>query len=104
MEKNKMHKLDLIFIVGIGIIAIISALIDCFYTKVFPVFSVGSVYCVSYPLLIVLLIYSALKYKEEQDKPVYVRWYMFLILPFLHIAFMIVGFIIGNLLNNLFNL
>lgn len=104
MEKNKIHKLDLIFIVGIGVIAIISALIDVFYSKVFPVFSCGSIYCVSYPLLIILLIYSSVKYKEEQDKPVYVRWSMILILPFLHIAFMIVGFIIGNLLNNLFNL
>jgi len=63
MKKNKMHKLDLIFIVGIGVIAILSALIDCFYVKVFPVFSIGSVYYVSYPLLIVILIYYSLKYK-----------------------------------------
>lgn len=104
MGKNKMHKLDLIFIVGIGVIAIISALIDIFYSEVFPVFSCGSIYCVSYPLLIILLIYSSVKYKEEQDKPVYVRLFMILALPFLHIAFMIVGFIIGILLKNLFNL
>ena len=104
MEKNKMNKLDLIFIIGIGVIAIVSALIDVFYTKVFPVFSIGSVYYVSYPLLIILLIYSSLKYKENQDKPQYVRWFMFFILPFLHIAFIIVGFIIANLLRNLFNL
>ena len=82
MEKNKMNKLDMIFVVGIGVIAILSALIDCFYTKVFPVFSIGSVYYVSYPLLIVLLIYSSLKYKEKQDKPKYVRWFMCFILPF----------------------
>ena len=63
MKKNKMHKLDLIFIVGIGVIAILSALIDFFYSKVFPVFSIGSVYYVSYPLLIVILIYYSLKYK-----------------------------------------
>lgn len=104
MEKNKMNKLDLIFIIGIGVIAIISALIDAFYAKVFPVFSIGSVYYVSYPLLIILLIYSSLKYKENEDKPQYVRWFMFFVLPFLHIAFMIVGFIIANLLRNLFNL
>lgn len=104
MEKNKMHKIDLIFIVGIGVIAILSALIDIFYSEVFPVFSCGSVYCVSYPLLIILLIYSSVKYKEERDKPEYVRWSMCLILPFLHIAFIIVGFIIGILLKNLFNL
>ena len=104
MQKNKMNKLDLIFIVGTGVIAILSALIDDFYTKVFPVFSIGSVYYVSYPLLIILLIYSSIKYKENEDKPQYVRWFMFFVLPFLHIAFMIVGFIIANLLRNLFNL
>lgn len=104
MKKNKMNKLDLIFIVGIGVIAILSALIDVFYSKVFPVFSIGSVYYVSYPLLIILLIYSSLKYKENQDKPQYVRWFMFFVLPFLHIAFIIVGFIFANLLRNLFNL
>ena len=104
MKKNKMHKLDLIFLAGIGVIAILSALIDVFYSKVFPVFSIGSVYYVSYPLLIILLIYSSLKYKEKQDKPEYVRWFMYFILPFLHIAFIIVGFIVGNLLINFFNL
>lgn len=109
MKKNKIHKLDLIFIVGIIVIAILGALIDSFYWKDveyggFPVFSLGSIYYVSYPLLIILLIYSSLKYKEKQDKPEYVNWVMFFILPFLHIPFMIVGFIIGNGLINLFNL
>lgn len=105
MKKNKMHKLDLIFIVGIGVIAILSALIDVFYMKKvnFPVRSCMSIYA-SYALWIILLIYSSLKYKEKQDKPEYVRWFMCFILPFLHIAFIIVGFIIGNLLINLFNL
>lgn len=82
MQKNKMNKLDLIFIVGTGVIAILSALIDDFYTKVFPVFSIVSVYYVSYPLLIILLIYSSLKYKENEDKPQYVRWFMFLFYHF----------------------
>lgn len=105
MKKNKMNKLDLIFIVGIGVIAILSALIDVFYMKDvnFPVHSCISIYA-SYALWIILLIYSSLKYKEKQDKPEYVRWFMCFILPFLHIAFIIVGFIIGNLLINLFNL
>lgn len=105
MEKNKMHKLDLIFIVGIGIIAILSAVLDVFYMKNvnFPVRSCMSIYA-SYALWIILLIYSSLKYKEKQDKPEYVRWFMGFILPFLHIAFIIVGFIIGFLLTNLFNL
>lgn len=104
MEKNKMHKLDLIFLVGIGVIAILSALIDMFHTKVFPLFSVASVYYVSYPLLIILLIVSSFKYKEKQDKPEYVRWFMCFILPFLHIAFIIVGFIVGGLLIKFFDL
>ena len=97
MEKNKIHNLDLILLVGIGLTAIVSALIDIFYIVVFPVCSCVSVYYVSYPLLIILMIYSSVKYKdkEEQDKPKYVRWFMLLLLPVLHIAFIIVGFIIG---------
>ena len=104
MKKNKMHTLDLIFIVGIGAISIISALIDvCQKVINFPVYSCLSIYA-SYVLWIILLIYSSLKYKEKQDKPKYVRWFMCFVLPILHIAFIIVGFIIGNLLINLFNL
>ena len=34
---KKMHKLDLILLVGIGLTAIVSALIDIFYVVVFPV-------------------------------------------------------------------
>ena len=107
MKKNKIHKLDLIFIVGIIVIAILGALIDSFYWKDvnnggFPVFSCMSIF-VSYALWIILLIYSSLKYKEKQDKPKYVRWFMCFILPILHIAFIIVGFIIGNLLINFLN-
>ena len=105
MEKNKMHKIDLIFFIGIGIIAVLSAVIDILYMKDvnFPVCSCMSIYA-SYTLLIILLIYSSLKYKEKQDKPQYVRWFMCFILPFLHIAFIIVGFIIGNLLINFFKI
>lgn len=100
---KKMHKLDLILLVGIGLTAIVSALIDIFYVVVFPVCSCVSVYYVSYPLWIILLIYSSIKYKdkEEQDKPQYVKWFMLFLLPVLHIAFVIVGFIIGNVLRNL---
>ena len=68
MEKNKMHKLDLIFIVGIGVIAIIAACIDLYQKVVnFPVYSCMSIYF-SYVLWMILLIYSSLKYKETQDK------------------------------------
>lgn len=104
MKKNKMHKLDFVFIVGIGIIALLSALIDVFYMKEvnFPVRSCISIYY-SYILLIILLIYSSIKYKEKQEKLEYIRWYMFFCLPFLHIAFIVVGFIVGNLLINFFN-
>lgn len=100
---KKMHKLDLILLVGIGLIAIVSALIDIFSVVVFPVYSCVSVFYVSYPLLIILLIYSSIKYKdkEEQERPQYVEWFMLFLLPILHIAFVIVGFIIGISLKKL---
>ena len=103
---KKIHKLDLILLVGIGLIAIVSALIDIFYVVVFPVCSCASVFYVSYPLWIMLFIYSSIKYKdeEEQEKPQYVKWFMLFLLPVLHIAFVIVGFIIGIGLKNLFRL
>ena len=103
---KKIHKLDLILLVGIGLIAIVSALIDIFYVVVFPVCSCASVFYVSYPLWITLLIYSSIKYKdkEEQESPQYVKWFMLFLLPILHIAFVIVGFIIGIGLKNLFQL
>ena len=103
---KKIHKLDLILIVGIGLIAIVSALIDIFRVVVFPVCSCTSVFYVPYPLWILLLIYSSIKYKdkEEQEKPQYFKWFMLFLLPFLHIAFVIVGFIIGIGLKNLFQL
>lgn len=102
MKKNRMNKLDLIFIVGILVIPILSAVADVCQKEInFPVYSCMSIYA-SYALWIILLIYSSLKYKEKQDKPKYIRWFMCFILPFLHIAFIIVGFIIGNLLMNFF--
>ena len=68
---KKIHKLDLILLVGIGLIAIVSALIDIFHVVVFPVCSCTSVFYISYPLWIMLLIYSSIKYKdkEEQESP-----------------------------------
>ena len=101
--KKRMNKLDLILIVGMGVIALLSSLIDAFYIKYFPVCSIMSIYA-SYALWLILLIYSLLKYKENQDKPQYVRWFMGLILPFLHIVFIIFGFIICILLMKLLNL
>ena len=102
---KKIHKLDLILLVGIGLIAIVSALIDIFHVVVFPVCSCTSVFYISYPLWIMLLIYSSIKYKDkEQERPQYVKWFMLFLLPILHIAFVIVGFIIGIGLKNLFQL
>ena len=105
MGKNKMNKLDLILLVGIGVIAILGALMDIFHMKEvnFPVNSCVSIYA-SYALWIILMIYSLFKYKENEDKPQYVRWFMVFILSFLHIMFVIVGFIIGNILINIFNI
>lgn len=101
MENNKLHKLDLIFLVGISIIGIIGGITDIYYWKDsasggFPVFSCMSIYA-SYALWIVLLIYSFLKYKEKEEKPQYVRWFMYFILPFFHIIFVVVGFIVSGL-------
>lgn len=103
---KRMHKLDLILLVGIGLTAIVSAIIDSFYIVVFPVCSCASAFYVSYPLWIILLIYSSVKYKdkEEQDKPQYVKWFMLFLLPFLHVAFVMVGFIISIGVKNLFQL
>lgn len=103
---KKIHKLDLILLVGIGLIAIVSALIDIFYVVVFPVYSCASVFYVSYPLWVMLLIYSSIKYKdkEEQERPQCVQGFMLFLLPVLHIVFVIVGFIIGNGLKNMFQL
>lgn len=103
---KKIHKLDLILLVGLALIAIVSALIDIFYVVVFPVCSCVSLYYVSYPFLIVLLIYSSLKDKDEDkkedEKPQLVKWYTVFFLPFLHVVFIIVGFILGIGLKNFF--
>ena len=63
---KKIHKLDLILLVGIGLIAIVSALIDIFYVVVFPVCSCASVFYVSYPLWIILL-RMRIKYMRSQS-------------------------------------
>ena len=103
-----MHKLDLIFLVGIVVIGILGVLIDGFYWKDveyggFPVFSCMSIFA-SYTLWIILLIYSSIKYKEKQDKPKYVKWFMYFLLPFLHIAIIIVCLLIASLFINLFKI
>lgn len=103
---KKIHKLDLILLVGLALIAIVSALIDIFYVVVFPVLSCASAFYASFPLWLILFIYSLIKYtdKEEDEKPQLVKWYTVFFLPFLHVAFLIVGFILGIGLKNLFQL
>lgn len=100
---NNMHKLDSIFIVGIGVIATLSSMLDILSKQEFPVYSCGSIYG-SYALWFILLIYSLLKYKKMQDKPALIKWYTFFGVPFIHIVFVIVGFVIGILLSKIFNL
>lgn len=103
IDNNKMHKLDSIFIVGIGVIAALSSMLDILLKHDFPVYSCGSIYG-SYALWFILLIYSSLKYKKMQDKPSFIKWYTFFGVPFIHIVFVIVGFAIGILLSKIFNL
>ncbi len=103
IDNNKNDKLDSIFIVGIGVIATLSSMLDILLKHSFPVYSCGSVYG-SYALWFILQIYSSLKFKEQQDKPKCIKWYTFFGVPFIHIVFVIVGFIIGILLSKIFNL
>ena len=103
IDNNKMHRIDSIFIGGIGIIATLSSMLDILLKHDFPVYSIGSVYA-SYALWFILLIYSSLNYKKMQDKPAFIKWYTFFLVPFIHIAFVIVGFVIGILLSKIFNL
>lgn len=103
---KKIHKLDLILLVGLALIAIVSALIDIFYVVVFSVYSCASAFYASFPLWLILFIYSLNKYtdKNEEENPLFVKWYTVFFLPFLHVAFLIVGFILGIGLKNLFQL
>ena len=103
IDNNKTHTLDSIFIAGIGVIATLSSMLDILLKHSFPVYSIGSVYG-SYALWFILLIYSSLKYKEQQDKPKNIKWYTCFLVPFIHIVFVIVGFVIGILLRKIFNL
>ena len=103
IDNNKMHKLDSIFVVGIGVIATLSSMLDILLKHDFPVYSCGSIYG-SYALWFILQIYSSLKFKEQQGKPKCIKWYTFFLVPFIHIVFVIVGFVIGILLSKIFNL
>lgn len=106
MQKN--HKIDLIFIVGIICLGLLGAIVDWFYWKDveyggFPVFSMMSIYG-SYVLLTVLLIYSSIVYKQKEEKPTYVKWYMYFVLPFFMIIITMGSLILTNIIMNAFNL
>ncbi len=64
---KKIHKLDLILLVGLALIAIVSALIDIFNVVVFPVYSCASAFYVSFPLWFILFIYSLIKYTDKEE-------------------------------------
>lgn len=102
MEEKKTNKLDLIFIIGEAIIGLGGAFIDVYQRVVnFPVYSIISIY-VSYAFLVLLLILSATKFKDAEKKPSLVRWYMILLLPYLHIFFVAIGLICWRLILPLF--
>ena len=105
---QKIHKIDLIFIVGIICLGLFGGIIDGFYWKDveyggFPVFSMMSIFA-SYVLWIVLLIYSSVVYKQKEEKPVYVKWYMYFVLPFFMLIITMSGLLLTNIIINAFNL
>jgi len=102
MKKNKMHKIDLIFIIGVIVISFLGGLIDHIYWKDvteggFPIFSLLSILG-SYVLWLILYIYSSLKFKEKYDKPKYVKGFMFFLLPWIHIIFIVIFMMILSIL------
>lgn len=104
MNNKKMNKVDFIFIMGVIVIAIIGVAIDGMYWDNiqyggFPVFSCISIFA-SYALWIILLIYSSLK--SDENRPQYVRGYMFFVLPFFHMAVIIMLLIILAIFINIF--
>ena len=77
MKRNKLHKIDSIFLIGIFIIAILGMVTDAIYWNDiseggFPVFCCASV-LISYALLIILLIYRYLKLPQNKENFRYVN-------------------------------
>ena len=102
MKNNKIHKIDLIFIVGIIILGLLGGIVDAIYWKDveyggFPVYSMMGIFA-SYVLWFVLLIYSSIVYKQKEDKPKYVKWYMYFILPFFLIIITLIGILLTSLI------
>ena len=100
MKNKKIHKLDLIFIIGLASIIMIGSIADAFSWRNveqggFPVFTLLGILA-SYGLWFVLFVYSILTYKQKEDKPRFVKWYMFFLLPYIGVLLMAVGFIISS--------
>lgn len=92
---KKLHKIDLIFIVGVIILGLLGGMVEAIYWKDveyggFPVFSLMGIYA-SYILWFVLLIYSFIKYKNKEYKPKYVKWYMYFVLSFFCLIITMIG-------------
>lgn len=107
MNNKKIHKIDFIFGLVLLLYRILGGLTDGFLWKDveyggFPVICL-SVF-VSYALRIILLIYSFFKYKEEKDKPKDIIWFVYLLLPFLHIVLILMGVMLSNFIINTFGL
>ena len=100
MKSKKIHKLDLIFIIGLASIIMIGSMVDAFSWRNveqggFPVFAFLGILA-SYGLWFVLFVYSILTYKKKEDKPRFVKWYMFFLLPYIGVLLMVVGFTIAR--------
>ena len=108
MKKDKKYIIDKIFIIEIIISGIVGGLIDGFMWIPsessyggFPVYSCISI-AFSYACWILLLIYSLLTCFGKENKPNYVRWYMYFLLPFFQLPFILAGWLISYLLILLF--
>ena len=103
---KKIHKIDLIFIVGIVCLGLLGGIADGFYWQDvenggFPVFSMMGIFA-SYALYIVLLIYSGIVYKNKEEQPKYVKLYMYFVLPFFMIIITMASLIVTNVIINAF--
>ncbi len=98
---RKLQKVDVILLIGVALIAIVSAFIDVNGGTNFPVYSILSITC-SYGLLVVLYLFSTNKYLGKPEKPVLVEWYTFLFLHLIHGVFAGVGLILAGMLSNIF--
>ncbi len=109
MKKKKLHKVDLIFIIGIITVGTLCGSIDGvlfnyasreYQVGFFPIISMMGGYLI-YLFLLVLLIYSIVKY-DAKNRPIYVRGYMFFIIYYIYLAIVTVSLAIVNAIMNIF--